>query len=91
MNKCKGCQWYNKPYWSVVSPCNSCYKDEEITVYISPKGYGESYHELEHKIEKAIEYIENHKLDRKQNMTTILDSYTMQERDLLNILRGDNK
>lgn len=78
MNKCKGCQWYNKPYWSVVSPCNSCYKDEEITVYISPKGYGKSYHELEHRIEKAVEYI---------NTRYYKESY----QDLLNILRGEDK
>jgi predicted nucleic acid-binding Zn ribbon protein len=21
---CMGCEYYNKPYWSVVSPCTSC-------------------------------------------------------------------
>ena len=21
---CMGCQYYNKPYWSIVSPCASC-------------------------------------------------------------------
>lgn len=21
---CMGCQYYNKPYWSIVSPCDSC-------------------------------------------------------------------
>ena len=21
---CIGCQYYNKPYWSIVSPCDSC-------------------------------------------------------------------
>ena len=21
---CMGCEYHNKPYWSVVSPCNSC-------------------------------------------------------------------
>lgn len=21
---CIGCEYYNKPYWSVISPCNSC-------------------------------------------------------------------
>lgn len=21
---CMGCEYYNKPYWSVVSPCKSC-------------------------------------------------------------------
>ena len=23
-NPCMGCQYYNKPYWSIVSPCDSC-------------------------------------------------------------------
>lgn len=23
-NPCRGCEYYNKPYWSIVSPCNSC-------------------------------------------------------------------
>ena len=23
-NFCMGCQYYNKPYWSIVSPCASC-------------------------------------------------------------------
>lgn len=22
--KCKGCQWYNKPYWSIINPCDNC-------------------------------------------------------------------
>ena len=21
---CMGCEYYNKPYWSIVSPCDSC-------------------------------------------------------------------
>jgi len=24
MNKCKGCQWYGKPYWSIINPCDNC-------------------------------------------------------------------
>lgn len=23
-NKCKGCQWYGKPYWSINNPCDNC-------------------------------------------------------------------
>lgn len=23
-SKCKNCQWYNKPYWSIINPCDSC-------------------------------------------------------------------
>lgn len=25
-NPCIGCEYYGKPYWSVVSPCNNCPK-----------------------------------------------------------------
>ena len=24
MNKCKGCEWYGKPYWSIINPCDNC-------------------------------------------------------------------
>ena len=33
MNKCKGCQWYGKPYWSIINPCDNCPREvinEEI-------------------------------------------------------------
>lgn len=23
-DECRGCEYYNKPYWSVVSPCANC-------------------------------------------------------------------
>lgn len=42
------------------------------------------------KIQKAIEYIKQHKLDYKPNTTTRLEAFTMQERDLLNILQGSD-
>ena len=82
MDKCKGCQWYNKPYWSVVSPCNSCYKDEEISVYISSKGYGKSYYELQQRIDKAIEYMNN-----TFDIRDVKDLFKAFD-DVENILRG---
>lgn len=27
-NKCKNCQWYGKPYWSIINPCDNCPKEE---------------------------------------------------------------
>ena len=24
--ECLGCKWYNKPYWSIISPCTNCPK-----------------------------------------------------------------
>lgn len=23
-SKCKNCQWYGKPYWSIINPCDNC-------------------------------------------------------------------
>lgn len=30
-NPCIGCEYYNQPYWSVVSPCKSCPKQQNYT------------------------------------------------------------
>lgn len=30
--KCKNCQWYGKPYWSIINPCDSCSSNEETTL-----------------------------------------------------------
>lgn len=24
INKCEGCPYYNQPYWSIISPCENC-------------------------------------------------------------------
>lgn len=24
--ECLGCEWYNKPYWSIINPCANCPK-----------------------------------------------------------------
>jgi hypothetical protein len=32
---CRNCEYYNKPYWSVVSPCSSCSKVTNDIVKIS--------------------------------------------------------
>ena len=40
MNKCKGCQWYNKPYWSIINPCDNCPREstniEIFTRWVDP-------------------------------------------------------
>lgn len=38
MNKCKGCEWYNKPYWSIINPCEHCAREEiqTFTRWIDP-------------------------------------------------------
>ena len=37
-SKCKNCQWYGKPYWSIINPCDNCDKEEPqiFTRWIDP-------------------------------------------------------
>ena len=34
-NKCKNCQWYGKPYWSVINPCDSCPNENNYKTIIT--------------------------------------------------------
>ena len=31
-NKCKNCQWYGKPYWSIINPCDSCPNEDNVEI-----------------------------------------------------------
>ena len=33
-NPCVGCEYYNEPYWSVISPCNHCARIYGVNSYI---------------------------------------------------------
>ena len=45
-NKCKGCQWYGKPHWSVINPCDSCPREETtMNIFIDTKDMEERYGE----------------------------------------------
>lgn len=37
-DKCKNCQWYGKPYWSIVNPCDNCPMEnvETFTRWVDP-------------------------------------------------------
>lgn len=53
--------------------------------------YRKYYFDLKERIDKAIEYIGNHKLDFKQGTTTFgSERLTMEERKLIDILRGED-
>ena len=28
-DKCKNCQWYGKPYWSIINPCDNCSNEND--------------------------------------------------------------
>lgn len=34
-NKCKNCQWYGKPYWSIINPCDSCPNENNYKTIIT--------------------------------------------------------
>ena len=37
-SKCKNCQWYGKPYWSIINPCDNCPMEnvETFTQWVDP-------------------------------------------------------
>lgn len=43
-SKCKNCQWYGKPYWSVINPCDNCEREDYYKAMESY--YTEQYEEL---------------------------------------------
>ena len=36
--KCKNCQWYGKPYWSIINPCDSCPNENDYKTIIQIDG-----------------------------------------------------
>ena len=72
--KCKGCQWYNKPYWSIINPCDNCPR-ENTNVEIITRWQDPTIEELrtqlqqkENIIKEVREYIEQlleYKKDKK--------------------------
>lgn len=37
-NKCKNCQWYNKPYWSIINPCDNCPNENDYKTIVQIDG-----------------------------------------------------
>ena len=37
-SKCKNCQWYGKPYWSIINPCDSCPNENDYKTIIQIDG-----------------------------------------------------
>lgn len=63
-NKCKNCQWYGKPYWSIINPCDNCPMEnvETFTHWVDPniKEFKEENEKLKEENKKLKE--ENEKL-----------------------------
>ena len=84
--KCKNCQWYNKPYWSIINPCDNCDREntnmEILTRWQDPtiNEYKKEIKRLHSIIKKAIHYILSNDLDNFDNIN-----------ELLNILKDSDK
>jgi len=39
-SKCKNCQWYGKPYWSIINPCDNCPMENVETFVIKQDNTG---------------------------------------------------
>ena len=78
MNKCKGCQWYNKPYWSIINPCDVCLK-ENTNIEILTRWHDPTIEEYQKEIERLKERIEY--LERSNNR---------REDEILDILKGES-
>ena len=37
-SKCKNCQWYGKPYWSIINPCDNCPNENDYKTIITIDG-----------------------------------------------------
>lgn len=88
-SKCKNCQWYGKPYWSIINPCDNCPMEnvETVTHWVDPT-IKELQNEIErlnkeHKktIDMAIHFINLH----QDSKTLSLDYFDLKKlRGLLN-------
>lgn len=76
MNKCKGCKWYGKPYWSIINPCDNCPREntnvEIITRWEDP----------------AIEELKT-QLQQKENIINELEKYINEQMERSDYTRLD--
>lgn len=55
-SKCKNCQWYGKPYWSIINPCDNCPNENDYKTTIQIDGEPVFKETLtEEEIKKAME------------------------------------
>ena len=50
-SKCKNCQYYGKPYWSIINPCDNC-PNEETNVEIFTRWQDPTIEEKDKEIDR---------------------------------------
>ena len=91
-NKCKNCQWYGKPYWSIINPCDNCPMEnvETFTHWVDPT-IEQKDKEIERlnniidELEKII--IDAWKIQDAEIFMTIHDKQYYTEEDVLNRIK----
>ena len=81
-DKCKNCQWYGKPYWSITNPCDNCPMEnvETFTRWVDP-----TIKEKDKEIEKLNRIIEI-KTNRIQELMKRLSKRQEKVEELNNII-----
>ena len=102
--ECINCEWYNKPYWSIISPCTNCTKrfnkkSVTVTQYSINIDKKELYKEIEQlqqenqslkdSRENAIEYIKERTEFNQYSEVYPSVLDAREVKRLLEILKGD--
>ena len=94
-NKCKNCQWYGKPYWSIINPCDNCPMEnvETFTSFVDPT-IGQLKEENE-RLNNILDGIENNMLSIiYKNIPVIYKEYDLLNQDVKKYfkeLKGEDK
>ena len=74
MNKCKGCEWYGKPYWSIINPCDNCPR-ENTNVEIFTRWVDPTIEELKNQLQQKENIIKEAREYNEQIIKDIKDFY----------------
>ena len=74
-SKCKNCQWYGKPYWSIINPCDNCPMEnvETFTRWQDPTI--EEYKKEIDRLNNVIDGLEKWLEEKQQEYEGIYDYY----------------
>ena len=67
MNKCKGCEWNGKPYWSIINPCDNCPR-ENTNIEILTRWQDTTIEEYKKEISRLNNIIEELEKELRKDM-----------------------
>jgi hypothetical protein len=75
MNKCKGCEWYGKPYWSIINPCDNCPR-ENTNVEILTRWQDPTIEELKKQLQQKENIIKEVRDTLEEYSKTEVEDYS---------------